>query len=68
MGHSLLTVEQLMKTMFLDYQSLTAVILINTFGLLLVAVVKETVLSTCSVNGGHSPSFDYCGSASWYNY
>ena len=32
---------QLMKAMFLDYQSLTVVILVNTFGLLLVVVVKK---------------------------
>ena len=37
--------EQLMKTMFLDYQSLTVVILVSTFELLLVAMVKETVIS-----------------------
>ena len=74
MGHIVLTVEQLMKTMFLDYQSLTVVILVNTFGLLLVAVVKENsnqLNCPCSVNGGYSPSsFDgnnyYCESGSWY--
>ena len=34
-------VEQLMKAMLLDYQSLMIVILVSTFGLLLVVMVKE---------------------------
>ena len=33
-----------MKTMFLDYQSLTAVIHVNTFGLLQVVVVKDFII------------------------
>ena len=33
-----------MKTMFLDCQSLTVIILVSTFGLLLVAVVKQIIL------------------------
>ena len=44
MGHTLLITKQLMKTMFQDYQSLTVVILVNTFGLLLVAVVRTTTI------------------------
>ena len=46
MGQTLLLIKQLMKTMFLDYQSLTVVILVSTFELLLVAMEKETVIST----------------------
>ena len=41
MGHSLLTVEQLIKTMHLVHQSLTIVILVNIFELLLVVVKKD---------------------------
>jgi len=37
-------VEQLIKIMFLDYQSLTVAILINIFGVLLVAVVKNGLM------------------------
>ena len=40
MGHIIIMVEQLMKTMYLIYQSLTVVILVSIFGLLLVVVVK----------------------------
>ena len=39
-----LIAEQLMKTMFLDYRSLTVAILVSIFGLLLVAMVKELML------------------------
>ena len=35
------TVMELIEIMFLDYQSLTVVILVNTFGLLLVVGVKK---------------------------
>ena len=44
MGHTLTIAQQLIKTMFLDYQSLTVVILVDTFGLLLVAVEKDTIM------------------------
>ena len=44
MGRTLIISEQLMKTMFLDYQSLTVVIHVSTFGLLLVDVVKDTIV------------------------
>ena len=38
-----------MKTMFLDYQSLTVVILVSTFGLVLVAVVNDTMVYTVAL-------------------
>ena len=42
MGHHILIIiEQLMKTMFLDYQSLTVVILVSTFGHLVVVLVND---------------------------
>ena len=41
MDHNFLTIKQSMKIMFLDYQSLTVVILADTFGLLLLGMVKE---------------------------
>ena len=43
MGHTFLIAEQLIKTMLLDYQLLTVVILVSIFGLMLVAVVKELI-------------------------
>ena len=44
MGHNVAMVFQLMEAMYLDYQSLTIVILVSTFGLLLVVVVKDLVI------------------------
>ena len=46
LGHSLELrgTEQLIKNMYLDYQSLIVVTLVSTFGLLLVALVKENPL------------------------
>ena len=46
---NLILKEQLMQAMLLDYQSLTVVILVSTFGLLLVVVVKEITLSSTAL-------------------
>ena len=75
MGHSLIIIKQLMKTMFPDYQSLTAVTLVSIFGLTLVAVVKDlailgTVLCYFIYGGYSSPTFVgsnyYCESGPEY--
>ena len=45
--------------MYLDYQSLTVVILVNTFGLKLVVMEKDmtiNIIVLVSVNGRYSPS------------
>ena len=62
-----------MKTMLMDYQSLTVEILVSTFGLMLVAVVKELLIDriVLVLLMLHTlPSFVgnnyYCESASWY--
>ena len=44
MAQAVLVVEQLTKTMFLDYQLLTVTIHVNTFGLKLVVVVKDITI------------------------
>ena len=44
-GHDHFTVEQLIKIMSMDYQSLTVVILVNTFGLMLVVVGKGVTIN-----------------------
>ena len=49
MGHGHPLLEQLMRPMFLDYQSLTVVIHVNTFGLLLAVVVKDIIMTTLIV-------------------
>ena len=67
-------VEQLMKTMFLDYPILAVVILFNTFGLMLAALVKRYNIvwsCPCTSTAAYSPpSFVgnnyYCESAPWY--
>ena len=43
--------------MYLDYQSLTVVILASTFGLMQVAVVNNTWNSPCTVSNAHHLSF-----------
>ena len=43
MGH-IIQVEQLIETMLMDYQSLTVVIHVNTFGLLLLVAVKDLMV------------------------
>ena len=73
MDHQLLTIKQLMKVMFLDYQSLTVVILVSIFGLLLVVVVKDIIvifiIALVLLVEDYSPSFFvgnnyYCESGS----
>ena len=49
MGHKVTMIEQLMKAMYLDYQSLTVVILVIIFGLMLVVVVKKITLSSTAL-------------------
>ena len=44
MHQTIIIIEQSIKTMLMDYQSLTVVILISTFGLMLVVVVKDMKL------------------------
>ena len=70
----IILVGQLMKTMLMDYQSLTVVILINIFGLLSNGRGERFHNSfncPCTTGRAHSPSsFDgnnyYCESATWY--
>ena len=63
--------EILTKIMFVDYQSLTVVILVSTFGLLLVALGKDIIINGI-VPVVHNPISSvgnnyYCESATWYN-
>ena len=44
MAYFILLTILLIKTMYLDYQSLTVVFLVNTFGHLLVVVVKDLTI------------------------
>ena len=61
MGHRL--VEQLMKAILMDCHSLTVVIQVNIFGLLLFVMVKDTILRTIvlvPLNGGLDPPSYAC--------